>query len=167
MHRLQHNWKSLIHTEHKTLKWHSLQFIELTCSQFINKKVNVYLPSLMMKVPNPLYVLGDTYTRHTYCCYAYHFYAYWLYFIYVWHVYVSPKTYKWFGTFIIKDGRYTFTFVHCVKSRNVRWCAVHVSLPLPYPLPDMCLHNACRGQCPRCDVSVTWVTRPCRGHMKK
>jgi hypothetical protein len=36
---------------------------------------------------------------------AYHFYAYWLYFIYVWHVYVSPKTYKWFGTFIIKDGR--------------------------------------------------------------
>jgi hypothetical protein len=39
------------------------------------------------------------------------FYAYWLYFIYVWHVYVSPKTYKWFGTFIIKDGRYTFTFL--------------------------------------------------------
>jgi hypothetical protein len=27
-----------------------------------------------------------------------------------WHVYVSPKTYKWSGTFIIKDGRYTFTF---------------------------------------------------------
>jgi hypothetical protein len=47
---------------------------------------------------------------HTYCCYAYHFYAYWLYFIYVWHVYVSPKTYKCVGTFIIKDGRYTFTF---------------------------------------------------------
>jgi hypothetical protein len=49
-------------------------------------------------------------TCHTYCCYTYHFYAYWLYFIYVWHVYVSPKTYKWFGTFIIKDGRYTFLF---------------------------------------------------------
>jgi hypothetical protein len=48
-------------------------------------------------------------TCHTYCCYAYHFYAYWFYFIYVWHVYVSPKTYKWSGTFIIKDGRYTFT----------------------------------------------------------
>jgi hypothetical protein len=29
------------------------------------KKVNVYLPSLMMKVPNHLYVLGDTYTCHT------------------------------------------------------------------------------------------------------
>jgi hypothetical protein len=29
------------------------------------KKVNVYLPFLMMKVPNHLYVLGDTYTRHT------------------------------------------------------------------------------------------------------
>jgi hypothetical protein len=37
------------------------------------KKVNVYLPSLMMKVPNHLYVLGDTYTCHTYCCYALHF----------------------------------------------------------------------------------------------
>jgi hypothetical protein len=49
-------------------------------------------------------------TCHTYCCYAYYFYAYWLYFIYVWHVYVSPKTYKWSGTFIIKDGRYTSTF---------------------------------------------------------
>jgi hypothetical protein len=56
----------------------------------------------MMKVPNHLYVLGDTYTCHTYCWHAYHFYAYWLYFIYVWQVYVSPKTYKWFGTFIIK-----------------------------------------------------------------
>jgi hypothetical protein len=27
----------------------------------------------MMKVPNHLYVLGDTYTCHTYCCYAYNF----------------------------------------------------------------------------------------------
>jgi hypothetical protein len=54
-------------------------------------------------------------TCHTYGCYAYHFYAYWLYFIYVWHVYVSPKTYKWFGTFIIKDGRYTFSFFHLVS----------------------------------------------------
>jgi hypothetical protein len=29
------------------------------------KKVNVHLPSLMMKVPDHLYVLGDTYTCHT------------------------------------------------------------------------------------------------------
>jgi hypothetical protein len=29
------------------------------------EKVNVYLPSLMMKVPDHLYVLGDTYTCHT------------------------------------------------------------------------------------------------------
>jgi hypothetical protein len=29
-----------------------------------NKKVNVYLPSLMMKVPDHLYVLDDTYTCH-------------------------------------------------------------------------------------------------------
>jgi hypothetical protein len=29
------------------------------------KKVNLYLPSLMMKVPDHLYVLGDTYTCHT------------------------------------------------------------------------------------------------------
>ena len=27
-------------------------------------KVNVYLPSLVMKVPDHLYVLGDTYTCH-------------------------------------------------------------------------------------------------------
>jgi hypothetical protein len=54
-------------------------------------------------------------TCHTYCCYAYNFYAYWLHFIYVWHVYVSSKTYKWFGTFIIKDGRYTFTFFNNVS----------------------------------------------------
>jgi hypothetical protein len=37
------------------------------------KRKNVYLPSLMMKVPNHLYVLGDTYTCHSYCCYAYYF----------------------------------------------------------------------------------------------
>jgi hypothetical protein len=29
------------------------------------KKEYVYLPSLMIKVPNHLYVLGDTYTCHT------------------------------------------------------------------------------------------------------
>jgi hypothetical protein len=28
-------------------------------------EINVYLPSLMMKVPDHLYVLGDTYTCHT------------------------------------------------------------------------------------------------------
>jgi hypothetical protein len=50
-------------------------------------------------------------TCHTYCCYAYHFYAYWLYSIYVWHAYVSSKTYEWFGSFIIKYGKYTFTFL--------------------------------------------------------
>jgi hypothetical protein len=30
-----------------------------------DKKVNIYLPSLMMKDPDHLYVLGDTYTCHT------------------------------------------------------------------------------------------------------
>jgi hypothetical protein len=34
-----------------------------SCQEY--KKVNIYLPSLMMKVPNYLYVLGDTYTCHT------------------------------------------------------------------------------------------------------
>jgi hypothetical protein len=38
------------------------------------------------------------------------FYAYRLYYINVWHVYEWPKTYTWSGTFILKDGRYTFTF---------------------------------------------------------
>jgi hypothetical protein len=28
-------------------------------------KLNVYLPSLMIEVPDHLYVLDDTYTRHT------------------------------------------------------------------------------------------------------
>jgi hypothetical protein len=28
------------------------------------KNVNIYLPSLMMKLPDHLYVLGDTYTSH-------------------------------------------------------------------------------------------------------
>jgi hypothetical protein len=42
----------------------------MTCSMLWGnkkwfKKVNVYLPSLMMKVPDHLYVLGDTYTCHT------------------------------------------------------------------------------------------------------
>jgi hypothetical protein len=95
-------------TENLTERVSKIQFAERERER--EKKVNIYLPSSMMKVPNHLYVLGDTYTCHTYCCYAYHFYAYWLYFIYVWHVYVSHKTYKWIGTFIIKDGRYTFTF---------------------------------------------------------
>jgi hypothetical protein len=52
--------------------YHFLMFI-FTINVFDMKKRNVYLPSLMMKVPNNLYVLGDTYTCHTYCCYAYHF----------------------------------------------------------------------------------------------
>jgi hypothetical protein len=33
----------------------------ITCLERLKQKVNVYLPSLMMKVPNHLYVLGDTY----------------------------------------------------------------------------------------------------------
>jgi hypothetical protein len=33
--------------------------------RILTKKVNVYLPSLMMKVPDHVYVLGDTYTCHT------------------------------------------------------------------------------------------------------
>jgi hypothetical protein len=42
------------------------------------------------------------------------FYAYRLYFINVWHVYEWSKTYTWSGTFILKDGRYTFLFVSCM-----------------------------------------------------
>jgi hypothetical protein len=41
-----------------------------------------------------------------------------LYFIYVWHVYVTPKTYKCFGTIIIKDGRYTFTFFETKRVKS-------------------------------------------------
>jgi hypothetical protein len=66
----------------------------------------------MMKVPDNVYVLGHSYTCYTYLCYAYHFYAYQLYFINVWHVYEWPKPYTWSGTFILKDGRCTFTWRH-------------------------------------------------------
>jgi hypothetical protein len=37
------------------------------------KKVNIYLPSLMIELPDHVYVLGDTYTCHAFCCYAYFF----------------------------------------------------------------------------------------------
>jgi hypothetical protein len=37
--------------------------------------------------------------------------------------------------------------------------------PSHNPLPDMCLRNACSGQCPRCDVNGTWGAR--RSHKKR
>jgi hypothetical protein len=41
-------------------------FVNLKHAVIVDKgrKVNVYLPSLMMKVPNHLYVLDDTYMSH-------------------------------------------------------------------------------------------------------
>jgi hypothetical protein len=45
------------------------------------------------------------------CTFCVDVYAYRLYFINVWNVYEWPKTYTWSGTFILKDGRYTFTFI--------------------------------------------------------
>jgi hypothetical protein len=44
------------------------------------KKVNVYLSSLMMKLPYHVYALDHSYTCYTYSCYAYNFYAHRLYF---------------------------------------------------------------------------------------
>jgi hypothetical protein len=49
----------------------------------------IYLPSLRMKVPDHIYVLGHSYTCYTYRCYAYHFYAYRLYFINVTCIWVT------------------------------------------------------------------------------
>jgi hypothetical protein len=72
----------------------------------------IYLSSLMIKVLDHVYALGHSYTCCTYRCYTYHFYAYRLYFVNVWHVYEWPKTYTWSGTFILTDGRYTFTWRH-------------------------------------------------------
>jgi hypothetical protein len=46
------------------------------------------------------------------------FYAYRLYFINVWHVYEWPKTYTWSGTFILKDGRYTFFFSNFIITQT-------------------------------------------------
>jgi hypothetical protein len=64
---------------------------------------------------------------HTYCCYAYHFYAYRLYFINVWHVYEWPKTYTWSATFILKDGRYTVTFlIFLYVFYLVVWTILHI-----------------------------------------
>jgi hypothetical protein len=98
-------------------------------------KINLYLPSLMMKVSNHLYVFAILLL-----CLS--FYAYWLYFIYVWHVHVSPKTYKWFGTFIIKDERYTFTF----WTRDYSW---RHSLAIQ--------DSGTRGLCGYHDYPVKWV----------
>jgi hypothetical protein len=115
----------------------------------------------MMKVPNHLYVFAILLL-----CVS--FYAYWLYFIYVWYAYVSPKTYKWIGTSIIKDARYMFTFVFCLLLLSnginvdightcntmrfyhdaIMTCALADSFcslipnPPPQPaLPHMCLRN--------------------------
>jgi hypothetical protein len=39
-----------------------VSYLKMLYERFWVKNVNVYLPSLMMKVPDHLYVLGDTYT---------------------------------------------------------------------------------------------------------
>jgi hypothetical protein len=61
---------------------------------------NVYLPSLRMKLPDHVYVLGHSYTCYTYSCYAYHFYAFRLYFINVWHVYECNTMHVYHNTII-------------------------------------------------------------------
>jgi hypothetical protein len=66
---------------------------------FCNKK-KIYLPSLRMKVPEHVYVLGHSYICYTYSCYAYHFYAYRLYFINVWYVYECNTTRVYHDTII-------------------------------------------------------------------
>jgi hypothetical protein len=40
---------------------------------------------------------------------------------YVWHVYVSPKTYTWSGTSIIKNGRYTFIYLNTATVWSCMW----------------------------------------------
>jgi hypothetical protein len=58
---------------------------------------------------------------------------------YVWHVYVSPKTYTWSGTSVIKDGRYMFEFF------SIYMCTLHVlsikrsssGVPQPYIQPTV------------------------------
>jgi hypothetical protein len=37
----------------------------------MEKEIKRIFSSLIMKVPDHVYVLGYTYTCHTYCCYAY------------------------------------------------------------------------------------------------
>jgi hypothetical protein len=41
-----------------------VSLIHTIIQMFRNEKLNVYLPSLMMKVPDHLYVLGHSYTCH-------------------------------------------------------------------------------------------------------
>jgi hypothetical protein len=114
-------------------------------------------------------------TCHTYRCYAYHFYAYRLYFINVWHVYVSPKTYTWSGAFILKDGRYTFTFCSLFpypSTNRSHTCAyvtcmkdnVSRSFEMRHVIHDTRISS---GNWPRCDVTNgTCVTLDFQGHTK-
>jgi hypothetical protein len=48
---------------HKMQRKQHTEFLNVEWLPTLEKYV--YLPSLMMKVPNHLYVLGDTYTCHT------------------------------------------------------------------------------------------------------
>jgi hypothetical protein len=41
------------------------------------------------------------------------------------------KTYKWFGTFIIKDGRYMFTFSQVSENNNLYFPIEHYIIRLP------------------------------------
>jgi hypothetical protein len=92
---------------------------------------------------------------YTYSCSAYRFYAYRLYVINVWHVYEWPKTYTWSGTFILKEGRYTFFFLYIFSTCLGYLCAHHQE-KLLY-LCDTWYLSLCVDDCLVCRILHGWV----------
>jgi hypothetical protein len=62
------------------------------------------------------------YPSYTYCCYAYHFFTHIGCTLLTCDMYMSDLRHTWSGTFILKDGRYTFLFfliIHMINAQNM------------------------------------------------
>jgi hypothetical protein len=136
------NWKDGRTYWHREANSRFSQFCE-------THQKKIYLPSLRMKVPDHVYVLG-----HSYICYKYSCYAYRLYFINVWHVYECNTMRVYHDTIITWATADSF-------------CSLFPYPPQP-ALPHMWLRNAYDVQWLRCDVTKSGVHLAIfQGHTKK